>query len=65
MKATIREEVTTEVRAEMRAELRTELTELEARLSQSHGPIASDPPPTTQVSKKTFCTFILSIMSLV
>ncbi|XXG75078.1 hypothetical protein AAC387_Pa07g3660 [Persea americana] len=48
MKAAIREEVTNEVRAEMRAELRAELTELEARLSQSRGPIASDPPPTTQ-----------------
>ena len=57
MKVAIREEVTNEVRVEMRAELRAELTELEARLSQSRGPIASDPPPTTQVSKKTFCTF--------
>ena len=65
MKAAIREEVTNEVRASMRAELRAELTELEARLSQSRGPIASDPPPTTQVSKKTFCMFILSIMSYV
>ena len=63
MKAAIREEVTNEVRAEMRAELRAELTELEARLSQSRGPIASDPPPTTQVSKKTFCT--LSIINYV
>ncbi|XXG83276.1 hypothetical protein AAC387_Pa10g1068 [Persea americana] len=44
----IREEVTNQVRAEMRAELRAELTELEARLSQSRGRIASDPPPTTQ-----------------
>ena len=43
----------------MRAELRAELTELEARLSHSRGPIASDPPPTTQVSKKTFCTLLL------
>ncbi|XXG82178.1 hypothetical protein AAC387_Pa10g0177 [Persea americana] len=48
MKAAIREEVANEVRAEMRAELRAELTELEARLSQSRGPITSDPPPTTQ-----------------
>ncbi|XXG58894.1 hypothetical protein AAC387_Pa04g1082 [Persea americana] len=48
MKAAIREEVTNEVRASIRAELRAELTELEARLSQSRGPIASNPPPTTQ-----------------
>ncbi|XXG46989.1 hypothetical protein AAC387_Pa02g1705 [Persea americana] len=48
MKAAIREEVKNEVRAERRAELRVELTELEARLSQSRGPIASHPPPTTQ-----------------
>ncbi|XXG68329.1 hypothetical protein AAC387_Pa06g1441 [Persea americana] len=48
MKAAIREEVRNEVRTEMRAELRAKLTELEARLSQSRGPIASDPPPTTQ-----------------
>ena len=47
MKAAIREEVTNEVRTQMRAELRAELTDLEARLSQSRGPIASDPPPTT------------------
>ena len=63
MKAAIREEVTNEVRAEMRAKLRAELTELEARLSQSRDPIASDSPPTTQVSKKTFCT--LSIVNYV
>ena len=63
MKAAIREEVTNEVRAEMRAELRAKLTSLEARLSQSRSPIASDPPPATQVSKKTFCT--LSIVNYV
>ncbi|XXG59554.1 hypothetical protein AAC387_Pa04g1621 [Persea americana] len=48
MKAAIKEEVTNEVRAEMRVELRAGLTSLEARLSQSRSPIASDPPPTTQ-----------------
>ncbi|RWR72995.1 hypothetical protein CKAN_00124400 [Cinnamomum micranthum f. kanehirae] len=48
MKAAIREEVTNKVRAEMRAELRAELAKLEARLSQSRSPFASDPPPTTQ-----------------
>ncbi|XXG62458.1 hypothetical protein AAC387_Pa05g0811 [Persea americana] len=48
MKAAIREKVTNEVRTHMRAELRVELIELEARLSQSRGPIASDPTPTTQ-----------------
>ena len=41
-----------ELRVEIRAELRAEMLELEARLSQSRGPLASDPPPTTQVNKK-------------
>ncbi|XXG79063.1 hypothetical protein AAC387_Pa09g0215 [Persea americana] len=55
MKVAIREEVTNEVRASMRAELRAELTELEARLSQSRGPIASEPPPTTQAPDAGSC----------
>ena len=53
------------IRAELRAELRAKMVELETRLSQSRGPIASDPPPTTQVSKKIFGTIELSIMSFV
>ncbi|RWR76385.1 hypothetical protein CKAN_00482600 [Cinnamomum micranthum f. kanehirae] len=44
MRASIREEL----RAEMRAEWRAEMAEMEARLSQSRGPLASNPPPTTQ-----------------
>lgn len=51
MRAAIRDEVTADVRAEIRAEMRAELAELEARLSQSRGPLTSDPTPTTQVSK--------------
>ncbi|RWR83311.1 hypothetical protein CKAN_01206400 [Cinnamomum micranthum f. kanehirae] len=52
MRASIREELRAEMRAElreeMRAEWRAEMAEMEARLSQSRGPLASDPPPTSQ-----------------
>ncbi|RWR72570.1 hypothetical protein CKAN_00080300 [Cinnamomum micranthum f. kanehirae] len=52
MRASIREELRaemrTEMREEMRAEWRAEMAEMEARLSQSRGPLASDPPPTSQ-----------------
>ncbi|RWR91136.1 hypothetical protein CKAN_02027800 [Cinnamomum micranthum f. kanehirae] len=52
MRASIREELRAEMRAELRAEMRAEwraeMAEMEARLSQSRGPLASDPPPTSQ-----------------